>query len=231
MTRYFFTVLLLILSIGIPLGLSLQENRPEAAVVLTSKDEGEDEDKDEDETKTEGIETDSEASTTLPPLTDIVGHWAEDEINNLYYAEVIHGYGDGTFGPDDPVTRFQLLKIILGAFDYEVEDEAYADYAYDIGIISNLDLWKNHPNDPVIRAEALKVILETSGLDEGTALTPNFADVDTVNDWFAVYSAFAKAQGISTGDAEGNFNGSDNVSRAEVCALTVRVMERLPSEE
>lgn len=211
MPRYLFTVLLLAVSLSIPIVLSTQEDSNVQLATLPPS-------------QTEDEEGERE------PLTDIEGHFAETEINNLYQTYVVNGYGDGTFGPNDPVTRTQFLIIALRAFNYDVEDENYADFAYSVGIISNLELWRDHGDQNVSRAEGLKILLNAGGLDAGESLSPNFADVDIVNDWFAVYSAFGKAQGIVNGDASGNFNGNQNVSRAETCILTVRIMERQPSD-
>lgn len=215
MTRYFFTVLLLILSISVPIGLSMQENQ---GVDLASVPVPSDED------------ASDESLEPRTPLTDIAGHWAENDINNLYQTNIINGYGDGRFGPNDRVTRTQFLTIALRALNYDAPEDAFADFAYSVGIISNLDLWKNYGDEPVTRAEALKILLNAGNLEAGDELSPNFPDVDIVNDWFANYSAFAMAQGIVTGDASGNFNGSDFVTRAETCALTLRIMERQPSD-
>ncbi len=211
MPRYFFNVLLLAISISVPIALSVQENAPvDLASVPTSGQE--------------------ESTEDREPLTDIAGHWGETSINNLYQTYVVNGYGDGTFGPNDPVTRWQFLTIALRAFNYDTAGAEPADFAYSVGIISDLDLWANHGDDHVTRGEALKILLNAGNLEIGDSLSPNFTDVDIVNDWFAVYSAFGMAQGIVTGDAEGNFNGLDNVTRAETCTLTVRIMERQPSD-
>lgn len=218
MFRYFFTVLLLVVSVGLPIALSTVEQNPkqiaetDATVELTE---------DEDET----------TETREPVLTDIEGHWAQEEIENMYNSHVINGYEDGSFGPDNSVTRTQYLTITLRAFSHDDAEGEFADYAYSIGIISNLDLWKNHGDEHVTRAEALKILIGLANMEVGDTLTPNFPDVDIVNDWFANYSAFALAQGISTGDSEGNFNGNDEVTRAETCVLTTRIMEKLPSSE
>lgn len=209
MTRYFFTVLLLVISVSLPIALSTQETSP---VQLA-----------EESPETEAIEE-------REPLKDIAGHWAEAAINNLYQTHVVNGYQDGNFGPNDAVTRTQFLVIILRAFNYDLDGEEYADFAYSVGIINNLDLWKNHGDDHVSRGEALKILLNAGNLEAGTLLTPNFQDVDIVNDWFAVYSAYGKAQSIILGDRNGNFNGKSEITRAETCVLTVRVMERQPSE-
>ena len=213
MPRYFFNVLLLVISISVPIGISMQEDQTIDLASVPAP-----------------TEVESEASEEREPLTDIAGHWAEDSINNLYQTYVVNGYEDGSFGPNDPVTRWQFLTIALRAFNYDTAGAEPADFAYSVGIISDLDLWSNHGDDHVTRAEALKILLNAGNLEVGESLSPNFADVDIVNDWFALYSAFGMAQGIVTGDTEGNFNGLDNVTRAETCVLTLRIMERQPSD-
>ncbi len=219
MQRYFFNILLLVISLSLPIGLSMQTD---PAVDLASTPH--------ETTTTESTESSETTLEERDPLTDIAGHWAEEEIDNLYQTYVVNGYGDGTFGPDDPVTRTQFLTIALRAFNYDTAETEVADFAYSVGIISDLDLWKNHGGDSVTRAEALKILLNAANLDAGETLTPNFVDVDIVNDWFAVYSAYGKAQGIVTGNVDGDFNGLDTVTRAETCALTLRIMQRLPSD-
>ena len=39
-------------------------------------------------------------------------HWAYDHIENLAEAGLIKGYADGTFRPDEPITRAQVCKIV-----------------------------------------------------------------------------------------------------------------------
>jgi parallel beta-helix repeat protein len=49
-------------------------------------------------------------------LSDIKGHWAEEYILALAKKGVIGGFNDGTFKPDDPVTRAQFAAILSKAF-------------------------------------------------------------------------------------------------------------------
>ncbi len=226
MLRYFFTVFLLLVSVGIPVVLSNIEAKNAALAENNKLEENV-----ELSTEAENEEEPTEESSKRNPLEDISGHWAEKAIMALYSSHVVNGYEDGNFGPDDPVTRTQYLTITFKAFGHELENETWADYAYSIGVISDLDRWKNKGDENVSRAEALKVLIELSGMEANSGLTPNFPDVDIINDWFANYAAFALAQKISTGDAEGNFNGNTPITRAETCVLTVRIMEKLPSNE
>lgn len=43
---------------------------------------------------------------------DILGHWAEAEIRQAIAAGRLEGYPDGTFKPDEPLTRAQLAVIL-----------------------------------------------------------------------------------------------------------------------
>ena len=56
-------------------------------------------------------------------FSDISGHWAEESINKWTDKGVISGYDDGTFKPDNPVTRAELAKIITLAFDLQGDYE------------------------------------------------------------------------------------------------------------
>jgi hypothetical protein len=46
------------------------------------------------------------------PFTDISGHWAQQAIVNLNARGIIQGRADGTFGPDQPVTRAQVATFL-----------------------------------------------------------------------------------------------------------------------
>jgi parallel beta-helix repeat protein len=47
---------------------------------------------------------------------DVQGHWAQQYIQALAARNIITGFPDGTFKPNDPVTRVQFAAIVLKAF-------------------------------------------------------------------------------------------------------------------
>lgn len=73
------------------------------------------------------------------PFIDISGHWAEEAINQAYANNRINGYEDGTFRPDNKITRAEAVKILNSVFDYSFEDEKS-----DINIKKFTDLDENH---------------------------------------------------------------------------------------
>lgn len=182
-------------------------------------------------------------SNRKEPLTDIEDHWAEDYINTLYEDDIISGYGDGTFGPDDRLTRSQIVKIAMLAFEYETgkdyetnpfSDVYGGDWFYDYvleaeneGVVSGYEDGSFKPNNEVTRAEALKIILTAGGITEYDSVVPNFNDVNTIEDWFAKYTAYAKDSGLVSGYSDGSFRGNQGITRAEVCKIVVELMESL----
>ena len=56
-------------------------------------------------------------------LNDIKGHRFEDSIKELVKMEVISGYPDGSFKPENPVNRAEALKIILQSLRAEQEED------------------------------------------------------------------------------------------------------------
>ena len=50
------------------------------------------------------------------PFSDVpAGHWAYDSVNKLAAAGVIDGYGDGTYGGDKLMTRYEMAQIVAKA--------------------------------------------------------------------------------------------------------------------
>ena len=46
------------------------------------------------------------------PFSDVpAGHWAYDSVNKLAAAGIVDGYGNGTFGGDRLMTRYEMAQI------------------------------------------------------------------------------------------------------------------------
>lgn len=56
-------------------------------------------------------------STKAAAFNDVKGHWAEKAIEKWEDSGYISGYPDGSFKPDNPVTRAELSKILATAFE------------------------------------------------------------------------------------------------------------------
>ncbi len=56
------------------------------------------------------------AEEGIPYPADIEGHWAEGEIARAYMSGMVNGDPDGSFRPDDVVSRAEFLKMIVATF-------------------------------------------------------------------------------------------------------------------
>lgn len=56
-------------------------------------------------------------------FADISGHWCEEVIVNFKESNFVDGYDDGSFRPDNAITRAELCKIINSYMNYEVSGE------------------------------------------------------------------------------------------------------------
>ncbi|WP_456273644.1 N-acetylmuramoyl-L-alanine amidase [Bacillus sp. AK031] len=59
-----------------------------------------------------GLSYKKEVTKVAAQKDDVKGHWAEKEILKAKKAKIIQGHEDGTFRPDEPVTRGQLAVIL-----------------------------------------------------------------------------------------------------------------------
>lgn len=62
--------------------------------------------------------------TSKSPFPDIIGHWAEAFILSLIHLKIISGFPDGTFRPDESLTRAQYAVLLAHAFDLKPIREA-----------------------------------------------------------------------------------------------------------
>lgn len=199
-----------------------------------------------------------EVEATAEGFTDIIGHWAEDFINNIADLGIVSGKTEHSYAPNDNITRAELTKIATKAFGTEIDPSPnftpftdvslnawYTPYvlaARDAGIVEGISDGVFAPNDPITRAAALKIILGAKGFTdidqqfadnyEGNAIFTYaaFPDVD-IDAWFAKYVTYASDNGVIGGYESGNFGPGNSITRAEVSKIVVKVMEMAdPSE-
>lgn len=188
-------------------------------------------------------EEDGNSSTNsgTTSFTDIEGHWAEEVITLFYERGVIQGKTSTSFGPNDSMTRAELLKVALLAAGYDPdasestsafsdvsEDDwfmPYVAYAYKNGFIEGYSDGRFKPNDSINRAEALTILLRVAGADVDALGSgqdqEEFSDVSK-EDWFYTYITYARNNGIVEGYTDGSFGPANQVTRAEFVTMAGR---------
>ena len=161
------------------------------------------------------------------------------ELNRTDHFAFLVGYTDGTFGPERNMTRAEVTTMFARLLTAQIEaDKTYSNtfsdvpkgcwaanyigYMQQFGIITGYSDGSFRPDAPVTRAEFAAIASRFEKLTEGSK---SFTDVpDTY--WAARYINFAATRGWVTGYSDGTFKPENTITRAEVAAVTCRLLER-----
>lgn len=156
----------------------------------------------------------------------------------------ITGYPDGTFRPQNPVTRAEACKIlsclinptnvVLGTVSYaDVPADAwYANYVATLEYYGALSLWKDAFNgdEKITREELVTIVYNIA---DHNRRNMKFTYVSDVSAEDSCYDAvmYSISEGIVAGYEDGSFKPSNNITRAETVTVINRFIGRLPSGE
>ena len=161
------------------------------------------------------------------------------ELNRRDHTAFLVGYAEGTFGPERNMTRAEVTTMFARLLTEQIEaDKTYSStfndvakncwaanyigYMQQFGIVTGYTDGSFRPNAPVTRAEFAAIASRFEKLTEGSK---SFTDVpDTY--WAARYINFAATRGWVTGYSDGTFKPENTITRAEVAAVTCRLLER-----
>jgi len=170
------------------------------------------------------------------PDVDLNDVFAE-YINTLYSLGIISGYSDGTYRPDESVTRAQLAKFIVNGFDLGSDDSgeqfpdidknsslaSYVQVLRNSGIIDGFSDGTFRPDTPVSRGAATKFIvnaMEQIGIDVETDVPSgiSFSDVG-VGNTFGKYIMFLSEKQVVGGYSDGTFKPTGNLTRGQMAKM------------
>ena len=174
---------------------------------------------------------------TYSPVTFVNRRAAE--LNRRDHYAFLVGYADGTFGPECNMTRAEVTTMFARLLTEQIEaDKTYSStfndvakdcwaanyigYMQQFGIVTGYTDGSFRPNAPVTRAEFAAIASRFEKLTQGSA---SFTDVPDTH-WAVKYINFAATRGWVTGYADGTFKPEHSITRAEVAAVTCRLLER-----
>lgn len=170
--------------------------------------------------------------------TDSVA-WAENAIDFLVSKGIVNGYEDGSFRPQNNVTRAEFAKIICLSFDRSIMTDGFdanvdtSHWAYDY-ISDTFDVVYTYgkeykPDDYATRAEIAYALANVLELEiTGEDMNLRFSDWDSVEEDMKNKVASAVSAGLMEGYENGEIRGDGFVTRAEIAMLIVRAMNYTP---
>ena len=169
-------------------------------------------------------------------------YWGVDYITEMYERQVVNGYPEGDFKPENNVTRAEfakMLAVISGAkladnaetsFTDVPKDEWYTKYVAAVKNDFVTDNISFRPEEDATRedvaaaiAKEMKQAFEASNLPEFNNV---FSDSDDVSYMIAEDVADAYALGIIEGYPDGTFKPTSTITRAEVCTMLSRAFPK-----
>lgn len=170
-----------------------------------------------------------------PAFKDTGGHWARSAINSLAVRGVVNGFPDGTFGPDQVVTRAQFVSLLAAALQWPAPESAptfkdsVPDWARPAvaaavsrGVVSGYPDGTFAPDARITRSEMAVMINRALGLSE-TQDKLRYSDSGSIPDFARDAVAKVSAIGLLQGSG-GYFRPKDGATRAETAVAISRVL-------
>ncbi|MBR5448189.1 MAG: family 43 glycosylhydrolase [Clostridia bacterium] len=186
------------------------------------------------------------------PFTDVPEEaWYYDTVVDAYEAGVMTGTTTTTFAPMKTMTRSEFVTLLyritgvtetgfgkeLSKFDDGVTDDWYSEamgWGVKRGLIKGMDDNTVRPTKTITRAELAVMMvryLEYRGITlPETAEPTKFTDDGKIADWCREQIYLCQSWGIFKGDAVGNFNPSNEASRAEGATIILRLLGSVESQ-
>lgn len=179
-------------------------------------------------------------------------HWAAEAIDAIYQRGITTGYPDGTFKPDELVTREQMAAFIVRAlygeeFEYPripiFSDVGVSDWSWkyiqkakEIGVTKGCvqddpgTIWENEakycPKDVVTREQMAAMLLRAMGVSAGSCSGGVFGDVNSLvtTEEFCGYIEELSRRGITKGCVQSPpmYCPKEGVTRAQMAVFLWR---------
>ena len=175
-------------------------------------------------------------------FADIQGHWAQRAIVKLQEAGAISGFEDGTFRPEQEITRAEFVKLVVSAFHLEAQaQQEYQDVAQTdwfapyVSVATALELVNGYdgyfrPNDFISRQDCAVILYRLlHSMGESISGNVEFDDVQEIAPYAKEAVAALGAAGVIKGTEHG-FEPQEYTTRAQVAQMIVNVMDYMGRE-
>ena len=178
-------------------------------------------------------------------------NWAYSYVKELTEKRVINGYEDGTFRPNNHVTRSEFAKMMVAALHipastdgsrtfidvpFDRWDYEYVEAAkhYLTGFFDGQDYYFKG-NEPAVREDLAVALVNVLGLKDQSIdvseLEGIFIDYSSISSNLASYVLIAHQNGIIEGYPDNTFRAQQPITRAEAAALITRVLNLAQMEK
>ncbi|GAB6107584.1 CAP-associated domain-containing protein [Fusibacter bizertensis] len=178
-------------------------------------------------------------------FSDVNGHWAQTYIDTIQPLGVIAGYPNGTFKPNNDITRIEFIAIIVNALNLDVRatntneywGAPFAEVALATSLITDDEyggINENNLNKNISREEMASIVVnafysrgKTVTEDQKEAAILSLSDFDTVSPQYYDHSVASVALGIIGGFPNATFGPKERASRAQAAVVSYKLLVEL----
>ncbi len=173
--------------------------------------------------------------------SDVTGHWAQERISEAIRRGIVTGYPDGTFRPNEPVTRLQWISFLVRALHLQGEGArlnftdkgeipawGQSDVAVAVanGLISGYPDGSFRPNQEITRAEMVSILARILKLKPDKGLQSSFSDSKAIPAWAQEDVAAVANKGLIQGRGNNVFAPNASTKRAEAIVLLLTMLDK-----
>ncbi|MFX3649971.1 MAG: carbohydrate binding domain-containing protein [Paenibacillus sp.] len=166
---------------------------------------------------------------------DLTGHWSQSAVTRLQDLNLLKGYTDGSFKPNQVISRAEFVMILDRAFGFtgHTETGSYADLTSDdwyqdvmvrangSGIIEGTDREHLSPKQPISRQDAAVMVDRafqlSTAMNEDSDLS-KFQDADDISSYSEKALTYLVNENMIKG-FQGKLNPKAPITRAETAQL------------
>lgn len=186
-----------------------------------------------------GVETETETETAVSFKDLAEAKWAEDAILFLCERGVINGNPDGTFKPNDNITRAEFVKLVATAMGLSVSsgstafgdvsaDSWYAPYVaavFNQGIVNGDEYGNFNPEANITRQDMVTMLYRAVGAESGNVSGISFTDSGRISDYAKTAVGYFADKAIVNGFEDGSFGPLQNATRAEAAMIFYKLIK------
>ena len=177
-------------------------------------------------------------------FSDITNHWAQANIESIVARGIAGGYPDGTFKPNNNITRAEFVAMMNSLL--KLEEVTYSGQFKDVkasnwfansvataaanGLVGGYEDGSFNPNGNITRAEMMSIISKTIkdvtvSADEVESILSAFTDKNDVAPWAKQSIAKAIKAGL-IGGIDSQIQGKGETTRAQAAAVIDRILNQ-----
>jgi len=174
-------------------------------------------------------------------FTDLSSHWAKNAITSAVATGIATGYPDGSFKPDQYITRAEFTKLLVEGLELAASAKALdftdaasipqwaqssVQAAVSAEVITGYQDGSFRSDGQLTRAEMAVMITKALDLELEAAEALTFNDADSIPSYAKERVATAVKHGLIQGLSQERFGANENATRAQAVSIILRAAEQ-----